>query len=75
MLQIFEQVHKLSIKTFPASTFPEVLYICAQSFWQNHKILEKEKYTSHTIARLMMFTRPHSYTRVESLLNGPVEFS
>ena len=34
-------------------------------------ILEKGKYTSHTIARLTQFTRAFCYTRVENLLKGP----
>ena len=38
----------------------------------NNKILGKSKDTSHTIARLTVFTRAFCHMRVENLLKGPV---
>ena len=37
------------------------------------KILEKGKWTSHTIARLTVFVHVFCHTRVEGLLKGPVQ--
>ena len=36
--------------------FFKVLSICTQSHSESDQILEKEKYTSHTIAHLTLFT-------------------
>ena len=36
-----------------------------------YKNVEKEKYTSHTIACLMVFKHAFCHTRVEKLLKGP----
>ena len=47
------------------------LYIFEQDK-ESYQILEKEKYTSHTIALLTLFTRAFRHTRVENLLRWPV---
>ena len=49
----------------------KILCICAQFLKESYKILEKEKYTSHTIARLTVFTRVFCHTLVENVLKGP----
>ena len=38
----------------------------------SHKILEKRKYTSHTITQLTVSTCAFCDTRIENLLKGPV---
>ena len=47
------------------------MHMCTMLFNQSYKIFEKEKYTSHTIAFLTVFTRAFCTTRVENLLKGP----
>ena len=47
-------------------------YVYAQNLFNKvYQILEKEKYISHTITRLTLFTRAFCHTRVENLLKGP----
>ena len=36
-----------------------------------NRVSEKEKYTSHTMARLLLFPRAFCDTRVQNLLKGP----
>ena len=53
-------------------TLLKILCTCTQSLEYSHKILEKEKYISHTITPLMIFTRAFCHMHVENLLKGPV---
>ena len=50
-----------------------IMYMCTTlSIKLDNKSLEKEKYTSHTIARLTVFTCAFCPACGENLLKGPV---
>ena len=53
-----------------AVTSLQILCTCAKSLSWSYKILEEEKYTSHTIACLAIFMCPFCHTHVENLLKG-----
>ena len=51
-----------------ALIFLKKLCICTQWF---NKVSEKEKYTSHTIVHLTLFTCAFCHMRIQNLLKGP----